>query len=64
MNLDFQYVQDVERDGVMYDLQKADVTRCGEFWRFWRTPAADPLKIFMYIRPEDGGWWEGSHPFC
>lgn len=57
MNLDFQYVQDVERDGVIYDLQKADITRCGEFWRFWRTPAADPLKAFMYIRPEGGGWW-------
>jgi superfamily II DNA or RNA helicase len=47
----------VERDGAIFDLQKADITRCGEFWRFWRTPAADPLKKFMYIRPEDGGWF-------
>jgi superfamily II DNA or RNA helicase len=57
MNLDFQHFQDIERDGVMYDLQKADITRCGEFWRFWRTSAADPLKLFMYIRPENGGWF-------
>jgi superfamily II DNA or RNA helicase len=57
MNLDFKYVQDMERDGVIYDLQKADISRCNEFWRFWRTPAADAIKKYIYIRQENCKWF-------
>jgi superfamily II DNA or RNA helicase len=57
MNLDFLYVRDVERDGILYRLERADITRCADFWRLWRSPAVENIKKLIYIRPEDGKWF-------
>lgn len=52
MNLDFQDYKPITRDGVDYMLQRADVTRATDFWRFWRSPAAESVKGLLYINPE------------
>ena len=57
MNLDFKYVRDIEKDGILYAVERADITRCGEFWRFWRTPAADAVKKLLYLRHENNTWY-------
>lgn len=57
MNLEFKYVQDVTRDGGSYRLERADVTRSADFWRTWRSPAADNLKKLIYLNNENGTWY-------
>lgn len=57
MNLDFQFVQTVERDGILYNMERADVTRCGAFWQLWRSPAAEAVKKLIYISPENGKFY-------
>jgi len=54
MNLEFQFVRTVERDGTSYALERADVSRCTDFWRVWRSPAAEAVKKLIYIRCENG----------
>jgi superfamily II DNA or RNA helicase len=59
MNLEFHDIKIIERDGVSYQLQEADITRCNDFWRFWRTPAAEIFKTstLFYIMPKEGRWY-------
>lgn len=54
MNLDFHFIQTVDRDGVPYNLERANVTRNAAFWQLWRSPAADKIKALVYVTPENG----------
>jgi superfamily II DNA or RNA helicase len=50
MNLEFTDYKQVERDGVLYMLQRIDVTHNGRFWQSWRTPHVQVnLKKLIYI---------------
>ena len=57
MNLLFENIKPVVRDGSDYMLQRADITRCADFWRVWRSPAADALKKLIYLSPDNGKWY-------
>jgi superfamily II DNA or RNA helicase len=57
MNLTFEFVRTVERDGLPYRLERADITKCGAFWGMWRSPAADAIKKLLYIQPEGPSWY-------
>lgn len=58
MNLEFQYVKDVPLANTIFALERADITRCGDFWRVWRSPAVEELKQRkIYINNEDGRWY-------
>lgn len=54
MNLDFQFVSTVDRDGTLYNMERADVTRNSAFWSLWRSPAAENIKRLIYISAENG----------
>lgn len=54
MNLDFQFVQTVDRDGVLFNMERANVTRNSAFWQLWRSPAANSVKKLVYISAENG----------
>jgi len=54
MNLDFQFVQTVERESIIYNMERADVTRNGSFWQLWRSPAAESVKKLIYVSAENG----------
>jgi hypothetical protein len=57
MNLDFQFVQTVTRDGVLYNMERANVTRNAAFWQLWRSPAAATIKSLVYVTPENGQFY-------
>lgn len=57
MNLAFKFVSTVERDGIIYNMERADVSSNAQFWVFWRSPAAEPVKRFVYISAENGRFY-------
>jgi hypothetical protein len=57
MNLEFQFVQTFEKDGVLWRRERADVTRCADFWRVWRSAASGALKNLVYVECIDGKWY-------
>lgn len=57
MNLEFSFVRHVVRDGKNYSLERADVSRNGQFWAFWRSPAAELVKRYLYIQPENSTYF-------
>lgn len=54
MNLNFQFVQNVERNGETFAMERADVTRSSYFWSLWRSPASENLKKLIYVSSENG----------
>ena len=60
MNLEFVDYKTFDHIGTYGDtplphlLQRADVTKCTEFWRLWRSPAAEAVKKLIYVNAEDG----------
>jgi len=55
MNLEFVDYKPITRDGVDYMTQRADITKCSDFWRVWRSPAAESVKKLLYINLESDG---------
>jgi SNF2 family DNA or RNA helicase len=72
INLEFRDYQPVERDGIQYMMQRADVSRCAPFWILWRSPASEALKRLVYINCDTTGkFWayrlkpiDSSQPFA
>jgi superfamily II DNA or RNA helicase len=54
MNLEFNFVKTVARDGILYNMERADVSRSSHFWAFWRSEAAIEFKKYLYISAENG----------
>ena len=57
MNLSFQFVQTVDRDGVIYNMERCDVSKNASFWQLWRSPAAAAVKALIYISAENGKFY-------
>lgn len=57
MNLEFSDYKTIDRDGVPCLVQRADVSRCTDFWRLWRSPASVSVKKLIYINVEDGHYY-------
>jgi superfamily II DNA or RNA helicase len=58
MNLEFHNYATVDKNGVSYQLQRADITRCPEFWRAWRSETTKAeLKKLIYINNVDKHWY-------
>lgn len=57
MNLQFLDYKPVEKDGIQYIMQRADVTKDKHFWMVWRSPAKEAIKKLIYINPEGSSYY-------